>query len=125
MLSVSMELIVIQFVDSLSTPSMDDGACRLSSHFCEPESVSRFEFIESVLELFFENFVAFFLPEDRCNMDLLDVVESAPALDGLGLRGLKFLFVIESIIYVKKRQLIKIFFFNLHSHFYVNDYFSF
>lgn len=125
MLSVSMELIVIQFIDSLSTPSMDDRACRLSSHFCEPESVSRFELTESVLELFFENFVAFFLPEDRCNMDLLDVVESAPALDGLGLRGLKFLLVIESIIYVKKRQLLKIFFFNFHLHFYVNDYFSF
>lgn len=92
-LSVSIELIVEQFIDSLSTPSMNDRI--LSSRLCElKKNVSRFELPESVLEFVLENFVALFLIVDRGNVDILDVVESAPALDGLGFDGFKLPFTI-------------------------------
>lgn len=99
-LSVSIELIVEQFIDSLSTPSMNDRI--LSSRLCElKKNVSRFELPESVLEFVLENFVALFLIVDRGNVDSLEVVESAPALDGLGFDGFKLPLTTRSIIRAK------------------------
>lgn len=97
---MSIELIVEQFIDSLSTPSMNDRI--LSSRLCElKKNVSRFELPESVLEFVLENFVALFLIVDRGNVDILEVVESAPALDGLGFDDFKPPLTIESTIRAK------------------------
>lgn len=106
-LSVSIELIVEQFIDSLSTPSMNDRV--LSSRcLCElKKKVSRFELAESVLEFVLENFVALFLIVDRGNVDILEVVESAPALDGLGFDGFKLPLTTESTIRAKNLMVIQ------------------
>lgn len=109
-LSVSTELIVVQLVDSLSAPSIDDRVSpRRSSRLCDPEGVSRFELTESVLEFALQNLAAAFLffAEDRRSVNLFDAVESVPALDGrLGLGDLKFLPVIGSTIRANNRRLL-------------------
>lgn len=95
-LSESMELMVVQLMDSLSPPSTEENVSPLSSRF------RVFELTESVLDAVLEDLVAPFF-EDLFE-DLFEDAESAPALDGLG--DLAVFFTIDSAIRAKARLVI-------------------
>lgn len=84
----------MQFADSLSVPSIDEGASCLLSRLGDREC-SRLELIESVLEVALGHFETVFRPEKCATVDFFEP-DSIP--HALGFEDLELLFVLESAV---------------------------